>query len=396
MKTNMAGKIRELELYIHIPFCKRKCAYCDFLSFALDAKEQELYMQALFREIRAVSKRYKDRLVTTVFIGGGTPSCIAYEMIERLMDVLSDCFRFAPEAEVSMEANPGTIQKESVSAYRRAGINRISIGLQSANDKELQTLGRIHTWRDFLAGYDLLRKAGFDNLNIDLMSALPGQSVRSYEQTLKSVCALKPEHISAYSLIIEEGTPFYDSYYEDSLRQADGEKTAWLPDEEQMRAIDILTREYLAGCGYLRYEISNYAKPGRECKHNIGYWKRKDYLGFGLGASSLVDEMRFSNTRDLKKYLQMAQTQEFVYETFDILTKKEQMEEFMFLGLRMCEGISRERFARKFGVEIEGIYADVLAKYRKMDLLYASKGRIALTEEGMDVSNVILADFLLT
>jgi oxygen-independent coproporphyrinogen-3 oxidase len=394
MKTNMAGKNRELELYIHIPFCKRKCAYCDFLSFAADAKEQEAYMQALFREIKTVAKRYKDRLVTTVFIGGGTPSCAHYGKIEQLMEVLTDCFGFDPNAEVSMEANPGTIQKESVAAYRRAGINRISIGLQSANDTELQTLGRIHTWREFLAGYDLFRKAGFDNINIDLMSALPGQTVSSYEHTLQSVCALKPEHISAYSLIVEEGTPFYEAYYEDSIRQAEGEKTRLLPDEEQMYAMDILTREYLAGCGYLRYEISNYAKPGMECKHNIGYWQRKDYLGLGLGASSLVDEIRFSNTRDLKKYIQMAQTQDFVYETFDILTKKEQMEEFMFLGLRMCEGISRDRFAKNFGVEIEGIYADVLAKYRKMDLLYSSEGRIALTEEGMDVSNVILADFM--
>ena len=288
-----------LELYIHTPFCVKKCAYCDFLSFPADTNTQIQYVHALLNEIRFYGERMGDYQVSTIYIGGGTPSWLEPELLVAIMDQVYKSFRVREDAEVSIECNPGTVTTAKLEAYRRAGINRLSIGLQSANNEELKMLGRIHTYEQFLKTYELARNAGYTNINVDLMSGLPHQSAESFADTLQKVIRLKPEHISAYSLIIEKGTPFYEKYKFDMVRQEAGMKTELLPTEDDVYKMLKLTQLVLAKAGYDRYEISNYAKPGYECRHNIGYWTRENYLGLGLGAASLVDNVRYSNKREL-------------------------------------------------------------------------------------------------
>ena len=292
-------KKKELEIYIHIPFCVRKCAYCDFLSGPAAPEEQKAYVQALIKEIRAAAC-YRSRYeVTTIFFGGGTPSLLAGEQLDEIMRTIKESFPIREDAEITMEMNPGTANREKLKAYRQAGINRLSIGLQSANNQELKILGRIHTFETFLETYQMAREEGFDNINVDLMSALPGQTETSYEETVQKVLTLAPEHISSYSLIIEEGTPFFEWY-----GKGETGNMPELPDEDTERCMYRRTKELLEEAGYYRYEVSNYALPGKECRHNIGYWERKDYLGFGIGAASLLEENRFSNVRDRSVYVQ--------------------------------------------------------------------------------------------
>ena len=286
---------RKLELYLHIPFCIRKCSYCDFLSFAADESLKERYAGQLIEEIHAKSAAFADREISTLFIGGGTPSILKAESLAQIMAAVRADFALAADCEATIEANPGTLTADWLETCRAAGLNRLSLGLQSADDGELRTLGRIHTWEQFLASYGMVRRAGFENVNVDLMSALPGQSLASWERSLREVTALEPEHISAYSLIVEEGTPFCERY--------SGAGAKLLPDEDTERAMYRAAKEILGRAGFERYEISNYAKPGRACRHNIGYWTGEEYLGLGLGASSYVDGWRFSNTGDMERYL---------------------------------------------------------------------------------------------
>lgn len=389
---------KEMQLYIHIPFCAKKCEYCDFLSFAAGKETQKEYVQALIKELEYYGEIYKERVISTIFIGGGTPSLLDAKMTEQVMETVFEAFEVRPDAEISIECNPGTVTKEKLLAYRKAGINRLSIGLQTPNNDELKTLGRIHTFETFLQTYDMARNSGFTNINVDLMSSLPGQSKERFLAGLKKVVRLKPEHISAYSLIIEEGTPFYEKYEDDMERQAKGEETRFLPGEEEVYETIRLTREYLQTEGYHWYEISNFAKPGKECRHNTGYWKRADYLGVGLGAASLIDNVRYANTSDLQLYVEKWLADEAGKGcTWDeeILTKTAQMEEFMFLGLRMTQGIKRSDFKECFGIEPEWAYADVLLSLKDEGLLKTEAGYIALTDKGIDVSNYVLAQFLL-
>ena len=267
--------------------------YCDFLSGPAGREEQEAYVRALRREISTASKMTEEYEVSTVFLGGGTPSILPPEAVDGILRTVRESFSLSQDAEITMELNPGTDGKEKMEAYRKAGINRLSIGLQSADDQELHTLGRIHTWQDFRNTYEAARKAGFANINIDLMSAIPGQTLKSHEKTLERVCSLCPEHISAYSLILEEGTLFW-KWYEKTDHPKDHPP---LPDEETERQMYERTKEILHGYGYERQEISNYAKKGKECRHTIGYWRRIPYLGFGIGAASLFEEQRWSNLR---------------------------------------------------------------------------------------------------
>lgn len=380
MKENKA-----LEVYIHLPFCVKKCAYCDFLSGPQSEEIIDQYVYALEREIRAC---HMDREVTTVFLGGGTPSVLTGNQICRIFDVLHETFRFADETEITIEANPGTVTEEKLLAYRRCGVNRISFGLQSTDAEELKLLGRIHTFEEFLESYYLARKLGFHNINIDLMSAIPKQTLKSWEQTLERVIRLEPEHISAYSLIVEEGTPFYERYGEGSL----GEKE--LPGEDEEREIYYRTKELLNEAGYERYEISNYARRGYECRHNLGYWERKEYLGFGLGAASLVGEVRYRNTEHLQEYLQYAGSPEQIREEVQQLSIQEQMEEFMFLGLRKTEGVSEKEFLDSYGTSMEQCYGRELGKLTEEGLLQRNDGRIRLTDRGIDVSNYVFSEFL--
>lgn len=393
-----------LSLYIHIPFCAVKCKYCDFLSFDGESYGTMLrYVDCLCQEIKLYAPIADEYIVRSIFIGGGTPSLLDESLIVNIMAFIKRTFTLEKNVEVTIEANPGTLRHQKLNGYKQAGINRISIGLQSADDSMLKRLGRLHNYDQFVASYKAARRAGFDNINIDVMSGLPGQSIHSYVETLSKVIEYGPEHISAYSLSIEEGTPFAnDPSILDSL-----------PPEMIERRMYEITKKLLSVNGYDRYEISNYAKPGYECRHNMVYWTGGEYVGFGLGASSYFQGKRFSNLRDIFKYLNLMEdlsdrfvesdNLETLYnETTRILRENvtpiyidSRMEEFMFLGLRMMCGISREDFAERFKKDIYEVYAPVLNKYIDEGYMATDGDRIYLTDMGIDVSNVILADFLL-
>lgn len=373
-----------MELYLHMPFCVRKCAYCDFLSFPTDQETQNLYTRRLKEDIDAMGKKYGDIPVETIFIGGGTPSVPDSALIVGIMEHVRKAFHVAEDAEISMEANPGTVTREKFTDYRRAGINRLSFGLQSANDRELKLLGRIHTWEEFLESFHLARECGFTNINIDLMSALPGQTRESWKDTLKRVTDLNPEHISAYSLIIEEGTPFGEKYGSEEGRKL-------LPDEDSEREMYHETKRFLRDCGYERYEISNYAKPGRACRHNIGYWTGVPYLGLGLGASSYMDGCRFVVNSDMKQYLE---EKPGMFTDVEKLTKKDMEEEFFYVGLRMTAGVSLPEFERRFGVSAKDVYPGLMETFVEEKAAVFQGDRFVLTDYGLDVSNYIMAQFL--
>ena len=383
---------KELEIYIHIPFCVQKCRYCDFLSGPADNETKEKYMEALCQEISEKSAEYNVYRVTSVFIGGGTPTVVRPEWIERVMELLKKRFHIEDAAEITIEMNPGTVDRHALEMYHKAGINRLSIGLQSARDKELVMLGRIHSYEQFLEAYFTAREIGFSNINVDVMSGLPGQTLESYMETLKKVTELSPppEHISAYSLIVEEGTPFYEAYEREELN---------LPEEETDRAMYEATRVFLQKKGYERYEISNYAQKGFECRHNVGYWKRKNYVGFGMGAASLVENVRFHNGDSLCMYMQNTCKCMMDIERLSI---EEQMEETMFLGLRMAEGVSYKAFENCFGIGLHTVYGDIIKKHMDDGLLEICRRNtgnmpdeyVSLTLRGMDVSNYVMAAFL--
>lgn len=410
--------MKELELYLHIPFCERKCAYCDFLSAPADLPVRISYIKKLQEEIAYYGAQYGEYQVSSIFFGGGTPTILEGYQLAAILETVKEHFNITTDAEITVECNPGTLTAGKAEKLVQAGFNRISMGLQSADDRELQLLGRIHNFAQFLESYDLARKAGFRNINVDLMSALPGQTLKSWQDTLQKVTALRPEHISAYSLIIEEGTPFYERFAEDERIREEGGHPRLLPEEDVERQMYELTETFLQIKGYERYEISNYAKPGYECRHNCGYWTRKDYLGLGLGASSLVEHQRFQNTSDLKTYLEqeyspqcegqhehIAETIQLQAETgltqtghhihIETLDKKSEMEEFMFLGLRLMAGISRQQFEKKFQVTLNSVYGEVLRKLKGEQLIEEVAGYVRLTEHGIDVSNYVLAEFLL-
>lgn len=385
MFSNWITMTKELSLYVHIPFCVKKCLYCDFLSAPASEKTQEQYLHALLSEIEHRALPFSDYKIKSVFFGGGTPSILPVEFIEKLCLSIQRCFHVLPGAEWTIEVNPGTVKDASIfSRYLKSGINRVSIGLQSASNEELKKLGRIHTYEDFLSTFESAKQAGIPNLNVDLISSLPFQSLSSYKETLKKVCALHPTHISAYSLIIEEGTPFFDTYAklinDDSYIEKD-------------RMEYELTKELLREYGYERYEISNYSLPGYECAHNLVYWERKAYLGLGLGASSFVEDRRFKNTSDLTAYI----TQNGIcpYEEEEFLTKEDAMAEFLFLGLRKTNGISLSDFEKCFSVPLLSVYEEVIRKNQKDGLLFLSEetGTLRLTEKGLDVSNYVFAQF---
>lgn len=379
-----------MELYIHIPFCVRKCAYCDFLSAPADADTVGLYMEALEKQLVGQAASFQRKTIDSVFIGGGTPSILRMEQLSRLLGAVQEHFSLAEDAEVTIEANPGTITAGKARALAAGGVNRVSLGLQSASDEELRLLGRIHSYHDFLRSYGLLREAGIRNLNVDLMSALPGQTFSSYEKTLHRILTLHPEHISAYSLIIEEGTPFFEQYRADeAIRDAGGEPLL-LPSEESERAMYELTGALLADYGYERYEISNYAREGFRCRHNVGYWTGEEYLGLGLGAASYIEETRFCNTPDLSAYL----AGDFAPQQVQRLSKNDRMAEFFYLGLRMTEGVAKSEFIRRFGLGAEQVYGEVLRELTEEKLLADMGTHYALTPFGRDVSNQVLYRFL--
>lgn len=380
---------KNLELYIHIPFCVRKCKYCDFLSAPGNENEIDRYVAQLIKEITVQSQFYTDYVVSSIFFGGGTPSILKSAHITNIMSVIYANWKVEASAEISLEANPGTVTEDRLLNYKVAGINRLSFGLQSANDAELKILGRIHTFSQFLESYEMARAAGFDNINVDLISAVPGQSLTSWKNTVKRVAMLKPEHISAYSLMIEEGTEFFDLY-----TSKEGKKM--LPSEDEDREMYHATKAILTEYGYNRYEISNYARPGFECKHNIGYWTGAEYLGLGLGASSYTMDRRFHVERDLYNYMQIDMTKDItpLYEDIQQLTYEDKMNEFMFLGLRMTQGVSGAEFAERFKQNMFEVYYFAIDKNIRHGLLEVDQPYLRLTEKGLDLANVVMGDFV--
>lgn len=374
--------MKEISLYIHIPFCKQRCFYCDFPTFAGKERFREEYIDALIKEIK---DKCSDYLIKTIFIGGGTPSYLEENDLEKLLITVSK-LNLSDKLEYSMECNPGTVSESKLKIMKKYGVNRISFGLQSCNDNLLKKIGRIHTLEEFLENYNLARKIGFNNINIDLMYGLPNLTIQDWKNTLEKICELKPEHISAYSLIIEEGTVFYKLYEKDKLE---------LPSEDDERIMDKITKDILKANGYHQYEISNFALDGKECEHNKVYWSLDEYIGVGSASSSYIDGYRFTNTSDINDYIEkISNNISVVIERYENSIKDE-MEEFVFMGLRMVSGIDLLKFEKKFGVDINSIYKEIIEKNIKDGLLVVEQNKMFLTAKGMELSNSVMSDFIL-
>ena len=373
-------------IYVHIPFCKQKCLYCDFVSGQGKDTDMELYQKALINEIELTDIKEP---VDSVFFFFFSPSVYSVEYIEEILALIIKKYGIdSDNSEITIEVNPGTIDYDKLVRYKNIVINRLSIGLQSANNNELRTLGRIHSYEEFLKNYENARRAGFTNINIDLMSAIPYQTVESYMETLKKVINLKPEHISSYSLIIEEGTPFFDIYSEGMpFSEA-------IPDEETDRKMYCLTKEFLAKNGYNRYEISNYSKENHECMHNIKYWSRENYYGFGVAAASLVNNVRYTNTDSRKMYIDNAGNPQSIRRDIEYIGVNEQIEEYMFLGLRKMQGINTGQFEKVFGKRMEDVYGDIPDRLCRQGLCRYDNEYFYLTDYGVDISNTVFTEFM--
>ncbi len=371
-------------LYIHIPFCAQKCAYCDFLSFPTDIKTKQNYVESLCYEIQAYSVRLKAP-IQTIFIGGGTPSVLTLAQLNQIFETIHQYLTVQSDAEVSIEVNPGTVTQAFAKWIEKTPINRVSIGLQSIDAEELKMLGRIHNYDDFLKTYHRLRQANITNINIDLMFGLPNQTNASWEKTLHTVAKLSPEHLSTYSLIIEENTAFDDLYTRNQLI---------LPSEEDERRMYHRTKEILKEYGYHRYEISNFAKDGYECQHNLSYWTDKNYIGIGLGAASYIHGARYSNTSDMDNYIKHSSHIDTIRELTDTASKKRRMEEQIFLGLRLDRGIHLESFNKTFDDPFHKEWKEAYVKMLNEGLLMVDEGYLKLTDKGIDVSNYVFQEFL--
>lgn len=382
----MMNKTYEKGIYIHIPFCVHKCIYCDFLSAPAGDAVKYAYTKALINEIRNIADGQVKDKITSIFFGGGTPSVLPEGCIADILSAVRECFDISDDAEITMECNPGTVNESRLSEYRAAGVNRLSFGLQSADNNELKMLGRIHTFEQFMESFRLARATGFNNINVDLMSAIPGQTEMSLNNTFDKVTALQPEHISVYSLILEDGT-----YLADNI-----DKFPPVPDEDEDRCMYHITKERLYSAGYERYEISNYSRPGFECRHNLLYWNREEYYGFGCSAAGLIGNVRYSDIRDVNKYIELNGDIGKIHENIEILTKEDAMEEFMFLGLRKTAGVDMNDFRNRFGMPIEKVYEKEIKSNIDKGLLTRQADMLKLSEYGIDICNTVMSDFILT
>lgn len=371
----------KISLYIHIPFCVRKCLYCDFPSFSGMESIFDDYVRMLCREIDETYSDYRGMEVKSIFVGGGTPSVLPPALLGRISDKIFSRFDVDSKAEITIETNPGTLDAKKLAEIKSMYFNRLSMGLQAWQDRLLKKLGRIHTADEFETNFLQARDAGFKNINVDLMFALPAQSLDDWQETLEKVMKLRPEHISAYSLIIEEGTPFFDMFDRGELKETD---------EETDRKMYYLAKEMLSDKGYKQYEISNFAKEGFECYHNKVYWRTEEYHGFGLGAHSYAGGVRFHNTYDMKEYLRG----EGLRLDKEFLSLQEKQEEFMFMGLRMNEGVSEAEFLRRFGESMDSVYGDEIKELISEELLVKKDGRLSLTDRGVDISNSVFEKFI--
>ncbi|MBQ6858733.1 MAG: radical SAM family heme chaperone HemW [Clostridia bacterium] len=375
-----------ISLYIHIPLCVKKCAYCDFASFAGRMAHRDRYVQAVCREIRAQAAFFGKRSLRSVFFGGGTPTLLTGAQIRAIMDTVRECFALLPDAEISMEGNPGTLTRDNLKAYRAAGVNRLSLGVQSMDDGLLAAIGRIHTAAQAEEAAAMAREAGFDNLNLDLMYGLPGQSAAQWRETLQKAIALSPEHLSCYSLILEEGTPLYEA--------VQAGMCAALPCDNIIEEMDGITARLTRENGYAHYEVSNYARPGRTCRHNVVYWECEPYLGVGLGAHSDVDGRRFYNPEDWEAYLEMAESGETARQTEGENRREDRMFERMMMGLRQVQGVDMARFEQDFSVKPEDVWPETLERMTNGGMMEKRGSRLRLTERGMQVMNGVLVELM--
>ncbi len=370
---------KPIGLYVHIPFCKRKCNYCDFCSKPADEEFIALYIKSLIKEIESYKGKNKIKL-DTVFIGGGTPSILNAELFEKTVDAIRENFDVMPCTEFTVEVNPGTLDEIKIQKYKKCGVNRISIGLQSIHENETKTLGRIHSFDEFKEAYSMVKNEVTDNINVDLMYGIPYQTKKSFEETLSAVKELSPAHISVYGLIIEEGTPFFDD-----------RKKLPLPTEDDECDMYALADEYLSSCGYTHYEISNYAKDGMESKHNLRYWKDEEYIGVGIAAHSYYQGERYHNTDNFSEYFS---TPCVNYKQEGTCKKEKDPSEYAMLALRLSEGFSLLEYKKLFGKDFAEGKEELLALYMKEDLLKIEKDRIFLTSKGFYLSNTIMAELI--
>jgi oxygen-independent coproporphyrinogen-3 oxidase len=378
-------EMKDLSIYIHIPFCISKCYYCDFISFpGLDTKV-DMYIGYLIREMDLYKELLKEYQIKTIFIGGGTPSCIEGQYIARILNHIYKIFNKEKIEEITIEANPGTLNKEKLRIYKELGINRISLGVQSLNDQLLKSIGRIHTSTDFYRSYELIRNLGFKNVNVDLIFGLPNQTIGDCQETLEKMVKLQVEHISYYSLILEENTLMNKWYNEGKIK---------LPNEELERKMYHDGIKYLKENRYKHYEISNFAREGLECKHNLTYWQIAPYIGFGIAAHSNLNQKRFWNFSNFNDYYNSLDNKRLPIEGEENIDKKMEIAEYLIMGLRLVEGINRDEFANRFNLKVENIYGDVLKKYEKQGLLNIEDKWINFTSKGLDLSNIVYVDLL--
>lgn len=383
MKEGMA--LEDLAIYIHIPFCQSKCYYCDFISFPNLDREIDFYINYLLREIENYENLLKHYNIKTIFIGGGTPSYLDAKYIYMILNSIYKKYNINKVEEITIEANPGTVDKEKLGIYKEAGINRISLGVQSLNDRLLKSIGRIHNSKDFYNTIEDIRKVGFQNINADLIFGLPGQSLRECEESLREIVKLDLEHISYYALILEENT---------LLEKWHSEGKVVLPDEELEREMYYLGKDILKANGYRHYEISNFAKKGYESKHNLFYWQLKPYIGFGLSSHSNLNNKRFWNTTNLKEYYNYIDYGKFPVVGEEYINRETEIVEYLIMGLRLVDGIEKEEFFNRFNVPIEEIYGDVLIKHKNNGLLYIDEKSVRFTSKGLDLSNQLYIDIL--
>lgn len=375
----------KISLYIHIPFCAQKCLYCDFPSFARKDHLRKAYIEALNKEIISLREKHNNLEINTIFIGGGTPSVLESDELECLLKEVAK-LNMAKDIEYSMECNPGNLTEEKLEVMKKYGVNRISMGLQAKQDNLLKGLGRIHNYKTFKENFLLAKKVGFNNINVDLMFGLPNQRLNEWEETLREIISLEPAHISAYSLIIEEGTAFYNLYENDKLK---------LPTEEEERKMYHLAKKILEENGFNQYEISNYAKERKECRHNLAYWNMDNWIGVGSAAASYINGKRIKNISSVEEYINSINEKGEAVEEIINNSKNDNIEEFMFMGLRKINGIDENEFKKRFSMNINDVYGEILNKYIDEGLLIRESGRIFLSEKGIEISNVIIADFLL-
>ncbi len=385
------NKKQELGIYIHIPFCAKKCYYCDFVSYPNMKEKQKEYVEALKKEIKSYDLQNYN--ITTIYIGGGTPSYIESKYIVDVLEYIKSKLN-ANETkfenmEITIEVNPGTVTKEKLLDYKKVGINRLSIGLQSTNDRLLKQIGRIHKYQDFLQTYNLARNVGFTNINIDLMLGLPNQSIKDLKESIEKVISLQPEHISIYSLIVEEGTKLHKQIETGELQ---------LPEEELERKMYWYIKSKLELAGYKHYEISNYAKPKRESKHNSNCWEQKQYIGIGASAHSYLDNIRYCNVSNLKEYISNMENVEADFEEKYIVNERQNLEdrknEFMLLGLRKIDGVSIAMFKEKYVENPIFRYRDSLEKLVNEGLVLIDGDMIKLTNKGLDLANIVWEEFI--